>query len=267
MEHTILLRRRLSASLGVLFPWTVEVRYAVSSVLRRVLNKPVEHDFRVIKFLKTHPGEVLCDIGCNRGQSIESFLIFNRDCQIIAFEPNPITFEKARAKYEGNSQITIHNVGLSAERSRQTLFIPKYRATYFDELASFDSVSARSWFSGDRIIGFDHRLVLLAEFPCELTTFDDYALSPIFIKIDVQGYETKVLQGAWSTLTRVKPILLIENDEHSSAETVSGLLGSIGYQPHRFDGEKLHRNEFGSPNTFYIVPTRERGLEQVMAQQ
>src|SRR6266404_4893910 len=233
MEHTILLRRRLSASLGVLFPWTVEVRYAVSSVLRRVLNKPVEHDFRVIKFLKTHPGEVLCDIGCNRGQSIESFLIFNRDCQIIAFEPNPITFEKARAKYEGNSQITIHNVGLSAERSRQTLFIPKYHATYFDELASFD----------------------------------DYALSPIFIKIDVQGYETKVLQGAWSTLTRVKPILLIENDEHSSAETVSGLLGSIGYQPHRFDGEKLHRNEFGSPNTFYIVPTRERGLEQVMAQQ
>src|SRR5260370_25033063 len=111
MEHTILLRRRLSASLGFVFPWRVEVRYAVLSVLRRVLNKPVEHDFRVIKFLKTHPGEVLCDIGCNRGQSIESLLIFNRDCQIIAFEPNPITFEKARAKYEGNYNLQCRFVG------------------------------------------------------------------------------------------------------------------------------------------------------------
>jgi FkbM family methyltransferase len=265
MEHTMGLRRRLSASLGVLFPWTVDVRYVVSSALRRALTKPVEHDFRVVKFLKTQPGDVFCDIGCNRGQSIESFLIFNKNCKIVAFEPNPITFEKAKAKYKGSSRITIYNIGLSAERSRQTLFIPKYRATYFDELASFDSVSARNWFSGDRIIGFDDRLISLTEFKCEVATLDSYALSPAFIKIDVQGYEAKVLQGAWSTITRVKPILLIENDEHSSAEAVSGLLGSIGYQPHRFDGEKLHRNEFGSPNTFYIVPTLEHGLEQVMA--
>ena len=257
-------RRRLSASLGVLFPWTVDVRYALSIKLRRALSMPVERDFQVIKFQKTRPGEVFCDIGCNRGQSIESLLLFNKSCQIIAFEPNPITFEKARAKYEGNPRIAIHNVGLSAERSRRTLFIPRYRATYFDELASFDCASARSWFSGDRLIGFDDRLVSLAEFSSEVTTLDDYALSPAFIKIDVQGYETKVLQGAWSTISRAKPILLIENDEPSSAEAVSGLLRTIGYQPHRFDGEKLHRNEFGSPNTLYIVPELERGLDEVM---
>jgi FkbM family methyltransferase len=265
MQYMNLSRRRLSASVGVLFPWTVDLRYAASSVLRRALRKPVEHDFRVVKFLKTQPGDVVCDIGCNRGQSIESLLMFNKSCRIIGFEPNLNIFEKARAKYKRNSQVTIHNVGLSAERSRRTLFIPKYRATVFDELASFDSVSARNWFSGDQIIGFDHRQVSLAEFQCELSRFDDYALSPVFMKIDVQGYETKVLQGAWSTVTRVKPVLLIENDEHSSAVTVSGLLGSIGYRPHRFDGEKLHRNEFGSPNTVYIVPRLERGLEQIMA--
>lgn len=265
MDNTMGLRRRLSASLGVLVPWTVNARYAISSVLRRALSKPAEPDFRIIKFIKAQAGDLFCDIGCNRGQSIDSILIYNKDCQIVAFEPNPIIFEKARARYRGNSKVVIHNVGLAAERSQKTLFIPKYRSTYFDELASFDSASARSWFSKDRILGFDHRLVSLDEFQCEIKTFDDYALSPVFIKIDVQGYEAQVLQGAWSTITRVKPILLIENDDHSSAETVSELLGRVGYQPHRFDGEKLHRNEFGSPNTFYIVPTLERGLELLLA--
>src|SRR5579864_1902768 len=42
-------RRRLSASMGVVFPWTVDLRYAASSMLRRALRMPAEDDFRVVK--------------------------------------------------------------------------------------------------------------------------------------------------------------------------------------------------------------------------
>lgn len=149
MEHVVEFRRRLSASLGIFWPWTVDLRYAISGTLRRALNRPAERDFQLIRFLRTKPGDAFCDIGCNRGQSIDSFLMFNKTCQIIAFEPNPIMFAKARSRFEGNARITIHNVGLSAVHACKILYVPKYRATYFDELASFDSESALDWFSAN----------------------------------------------------------------------------------------------------------------------
>lgn len=90
-------------------------------------------------------------------------------------------------------------------------------------------------------------------------------MSPAIIKIDVQGYEMQVINGAWSTITRSRPILLIENDDRSSAERVMRQVSDLGYLPYRFDGEKLHHNEFGSPNTFYMVADFERGLDRVVA--
>jgi len=258
-------RRRLSTSLGIFWPWTVDLRYAVSAALRRVLSRPAEQDFELIRFLRTKPGEAFCDIGCNRGQSIDSFLMFNKSCEIVAFEPNPIIFAKARSRFEGNAGITIHNVGLSAERGSKMLYVPKYRTTYFDELASFDNESAQNWFFTNRIMGLDRKRVLLEEFECKLVPLDDYQVSPAIIKIDVQGYEMQVIQGAWSTISRSRPILLIENDDRSSAERVMRQVSKLGYVSYRFDGEKLCKNDFGTPNTFYMVTDFERGLDRVVA--
>jgi FkbM family methyltransferase len=243
----------------------VDLRYAVSAALRRALNRPAERDFQLMSLLRTKPGEAFCDIGCNRGQSIDSFLMFNKSCQIVAFEPNPVIFTKARSRFEGNAGITIHNVGLSAERTSKTLYVPKYRNTYFDELASFDCGSAENWFFVNRIIGLDRKRILFEEFECKLATLDDYPVSPAIIKIDVQGYETQVIQGAWSTITRCRPILLIENDDRHSATNVMRQVSKLDYVPYRFDGEKLRRNDFGAPNTFYMVTDFERGLDRVVA--
>ena len=120
--------------------------------------------------------------------------MFNKSCQIIAFEPNPIIFAKARSRFEGQCRDNgIHNVGLSAERASKTLYVPKYRTTYFDELASFDSESStelvfsqiESWVS---IVG----VFCLRNLSAGLPHLDDYLVSPAIIKIDVQGYETQV---------------------------------------------------------------------------
>jgi FkbM family methyltransferase len=190
--------------------------------------------------------------------------MFNKNCQIVAFEPNPLIYAKTLSRFRGNSKITIHNVGLSAEHSRKTLYVPKYRTTCFDEQASFDRHTALQWIHHN---GLYQRLIslTLVELECPVTMLDDYRLSPAIIKIDVQGYEKQVLEGAWSTITRSKPILLIENDDRSSAEAVMGLANKLGYMHYRFDGKKLRRNEFGSLNTIYLVPDFERGLERIIA--
>ena len=55
------------------------------------------------------------------------------------------------------------------------------------------------------------------------------------IKIDVQGAEARVLEGAQGTLARNRPVLLVEIDDRaleafgSSARNVEGLLAGLGY--------------------------------------
>jgi FkbM family methyltransferase len=257
-------RRCLTTSLGVYWPWTVNLRYAVTGAIRRMLKRPAEQDFRIIKFLNAERGDVFCDIGCNRGQSIQNFLMFNGGFRIVAFEPNPVVCSKRIAKFGHRPNVTIHNVGLGADYARKTLYMPKYRKTSFDELASFDKASALHWFSRNHVIGLNSKLISLTEFDCEITVLDDYQLPVAMIKIDAQGYEEQVLRGAAATLRTWKPIVLAENDELSSAEAVSNMLGELGYRPYRFDGRTLHPKEFGVPNTFYIAPGFERGLERLI---
>jgi FkbM family methyltransferase len=57
-------------------------------------------------------------------------------------------------------------------------------------------------------------------------TVDSLRLSPSFIKIDVEGHEREVLEGAKETLLRSRPALLVEVI-HSE---VIPFLSELGYQ-------------------------------------
>jgi FkbM family methyltransferase len=68
-------------------------------------------------------------------------------------------------------------------------------------------------------------------------------LPPVsLIKIDVQGAEPMVLDGAAATIARCRPALYIEIDPSSldamggSARGLLDKLDAMGYAPHRFDG-------------------------------
>lgn len=62
--------------------------------------------------------------------------------------------------------------------------------------------------------GGQHKLDFLRmkEYPC--FTLDDFQLSDIsYIKIDVEGYETRVLKGAIKTISKYKPLIVIEQND------------------------------------------------------
>lgn len=263
LQHHQSLRRRVLGSVGAVWPWTIEARYAISGAIRRALKVPTEQDFRVVKFLQTERRGVFCDIGANRGQSIENFLMFKTDWTIIGFEPNPKMFAKAVEKFSGHPGVQLHNVGLAAEQATRTLYVPKYRDSCFDELASFDKDSALGPLYDGHLVEFDPCLTSFEELTCQIATLDSFRLSPDFVKIDVQGYEEDVLRGAWTTVTLCKPVLLIENGEISQAKNLAQLLSGLGYRHCMFDGHRLRESAFGPLNTFYMVPGFERGLERL----
>jgi FkbM family methyltransferase len=60
--------------------------------------------------------------------------------------------------------------------------------------------------------------------------------TPQLLKIDVEGAELQVLQGASSLLERVRPVLMLECQE-ANADAVTTLLHAHGYRLYEFTGE------------------------------
>jgi FkbM family methyltransferase len=65
-------------------------------------------------------------------------------------------------------------------------------------------------------------------------TLDSFDFSNVsLIKIDVEGHEEAVIQGARETIIRNKPVLIIESeDQHNSGAPgrISGMLAELGYR-------------------------------------
>lgn len=59
--------------------------------------------------------------------------------------------------------------------------------------------------------------------PVEVRTLDSFNLDPDFIKIDCEGYELFVLQGAVETLERSRPTIIVEQKPETGMEARYGI--------------------------------------------
>lgn len=82
-------------------------------------------------------------------------------------------------------------------------------------------------------------------------------LQPIFVKIDVQGFEYQVIQGDIDTIKRHDPVLLIE--DFGGTRRLSGLLRRPGFELNDFDDSGFYRTSFsGNSNSILMTPERAR---------
>lgn len=237
------------------FPSLQDRRFAIQRSIRKWRGVPHEGDFRALSTLSIPQNGLLLDIGANRGEATQSMLMCAPQAQVMAFEPNPIIFEKLKAVYGKNSQVTLFNFGLGQKDQTFPLHIPFYRGYMFDGLSSFYRERAEDWLKG-RIWGFKEKHLMIKKVECTIKVLDDLQLSPTFIKMDVQGFELEVLKGAEKTLLRSTPILLVETPENE----ISAYLDSLGYRAFTFDGGSWNIGH-GRLNTFYMTPERWKALK------
>jgi FkbM family methyltransferase len=182
------------------------------------------------------PGEVLWDIGANVGP----FALYaaKREAKVFAFEPHAYTFA-----------VLMRNVQINRLEDR---IVPLW-------LALSDRTSVDSFFQRDS--GAGHAMSALrapvnvsgsfvAEFrqPCLAITADEaariFALpKPDHIKLDVDGHEPEILEGAKGVLSTVKSVcveLLPENPELT--RRIVSLLEAAGLKETRVDVPKAERN-------------------------
>lgn len=215
------------------------------------MRRPHDADFAALSLFNMSQGHNLfVDVGANRGQSIESILLFRPDAEIIAFEPNPILHEYLVETYRTYLNVHLYNLALGDQKSIAELFIPSYRGYPFDALASLKYQHTYDWL-GERTLFFfseKHLSISKHEVPC--VTLDSYDLKPSFIKIDVEGFEYQVVLGAINTIARWKPVLLIESLSRESP--IIPLLERQGYRIYAFKDGLLIEDEVGQINSFLI---------------
>jgi hypothetical protein len=128
------------------------------------------------------------------------------------------------------------------------LVVPVYKQWPFDGLASFNEAEAADWLKG-RIFFFKERFLTLRKSRCSIKRLDDLGLAPFFIKLDVQGYEYKALQGGEKTITTHEPVLLIE----SPNDGLVAYLMELGFYLYAFDRGRFVPGIRGAPNTFFMT--------------
>lgn len=145
-------------------------------------------------------GAVIYDIGANVGNHTVYFGKFCRAAKILTFEPNPRAINLLRKNIELNSLgrvVDLSQVGVGIGKIRQ-------QACFFedDQKALSNLGAATLNVEGESSTGLS----------IDIHPLDNLTLSapPDLLKIDVEGMEMDVLEGALQTIRTHRPVIYIE---------------------------------------------------------
>jgi len=203
---------------------------------RRELKKG-EAELSILPFL-IDPERNSVDGGANKG--VYTYWLEQLSRHVYAYEPNPKMFKTLKAGT--GPKATVNFAALSDQAGEFALRIPKTaRGKYSNQGASLNH---------DKV-GDSYGEVMV-----QTRKLDDEGLTNIgFLKIDVEGHEMAVLDGALETIKRDRPTLLIEMEQQHTGRAIEDDLKRVtdlGYRLlflHKgvlnsgdaFDGDKHHR--------------------------
>jgi FkbM family methyltransferase len=179
--------------------------------LKDIKEKLVEEsEMRLLPRLIKKNDEVL-DIGANYAYFTVRLAGICPSGKVYAFEPIPFTYNVAHkiVKHYKLSNVNLYNKGVSNKNETIVFEVP---------VQSFGAISAgQAHISGrDNTLPGNDRLYKFSsheKVKCEVVTIDSFLpqlKNLTFIKMDIEGAEYFALKGMVGTLTKFKPVILME---------------------------------------------------------
>ena len=173
------------------FGWQALRRQGKGYDIRRKMRLGRNH----IKDIRTILGnrvQVIFDVGANDGQTVRAFLPAFSRASIYSFEPDPRTFERLAASVRDEPRVRVVNAALGRETGNATLFRSKLDQTY--------SLLPKAEGAEQYVFDAEY-LVNAGTVAVRITSIDEFCAENgvehvDLLKIDTQGYEVEVLEGA-----------------------------------------------------------------------
>jgi FkbM family methyltransferase len=162
---------------------------------------PFRHERALVRYLISNSVEHCIDAGANIGQYATQLRSTGYKGQIISFEPQKRAFEQLLKKANATANWKAVNAGLGSEDGNAVLNISEnsVSSSIFDMSETLANAAAEVAYVGTEEIKI-----------CRLDTFINQQLpgKKIFLKIDAQGYESKILEGLGKCFEQVYALQL-----------------------------------------------------------
>lgn len=178
-----------------------KIKEIVREILFRLpiaVTQNIKYDQDTYKVFNHHlkPGDICVDVGCHKGEILRWMKEFAPGARHYGFEPLPDLFEAL--KHTTGTDYRLHNLALS-----------KYQGK-----ATFTQVVNNPAYSGFRKRTYKTDQEETREIKVSVDTMDNIIPEEeqiSLIKIDVEGAELEVLEGAVNTIKRSKPLIIFEH--------------------------------------------------------
>jgi FkbM family methyltransferase len=193
--------------------------------------------------MQAHPGNIL-EIGANIGSHTLGMakLAALQGYQVFAFEPQPIIYQQLCANLAINAVFNteVYPYGCSNQKgSAKFIRLNPHVSNNFGGVG-FHTLAVSSPFFTAPIVTLDETLAHVGNIS--------------LIKVDVEGMELEVLQGAQNIIQTHRPILYIENDKPEKSVDLISFIESQNYNlwwhiPRLYSAN----NFYGNPNNIFGV--------------
>jgi FkbM family methyltransferase len=165
-----------------------------------------------IHFIGT--GAIVLDIGANIGaHTVPLAQLVGPTGVVVAFEPQPTLHKILCANLVLNSIPNVLTYAMALGNCDGECIIPDLD---YSKPCNFGGISIDMTEEGETV---------------PVGMLDGFQLERVdFIKLDVEGFESKVLEGAANTIERCRPIMYIENDRADKSAELIQRLFDMGYR-------------------------------------